>query len=166
MRVLSLSGTMSERDPRPCRSRRSNSGSELTVSWAGGHLHGLEGGVRHSRLNGQAEDSGCVGWKGTVSVGSRVQRWWSALSAAAARPNADGGASVKPALTLWQLSGAQSGRARWDAAFPTQSRGNCLTVTHYEYFILLHRSASKVWDIPFPLLSSLLSWFLAQIVSP
>lgn len=44
----------------------------------------------------------------------------SALSAAAASPSADGrrlcGAS---SLTLWQLSGMQSGNTIWDIAFPT-----------------------------------------------
>lgn len=73
--------------------------------------------VRHSQFNYKAQDSHCVGLKrNKFQLLSQVWTRRSALVMAAASPNADGTASVKPALTLWQLSVMQSGNTIWDIA--------------------------------------------------
>lgn len=130
--------------------RRSNPKWRLFLSW-GRQLFTFSErqSLRHSHLNYKAKGSCCVGCKRNVQLLSSVQSGDRLCLQQEPFQMQMDAASVKPALTLWQHSGLQSGNTIWDTAFPIQSQENCFTVIHYEYFIFLHKLTSKVQNIPF-----------------
>lgn len=69
-------------------------------------------------LNCKAKGSRCVGWKRNVQLLSPVQSGDLLCRQQEPLQMQMDAASVKPALTLWQLSGLQSGNTIWDTAFP------------------------------------------------
>lgn len=72
-----------------------------------------------SHLSSKAKDSRCMAWKRNVQLLSYVQNGDLLCRQEQPLQIQMDAASVKPALTLWQLSGMQSGNTIWDVAFPT-----------------------------------------------